>query len=311
MPKLKSARHHWWPRCVSARWAAEDGTTGWMKPDGSCIRVRPKKLGLIGNAHHIKLSHLPGDSTPWDTNFENEFDTADSNFPAVIAWLENLDHEFLLNRELRDRFLSQPATDDQLRVLTECVVSLAVRSPMNREASVSHAERLRGPLPNPERKALIGANMWRSQRVIADNIGARGKFVVLFSNEREFIFGDGFFHNVKAILNPPMNPKILAPITPNMSVIVTQPMSYTVQPRLSTIVLNYKEVNQCNHAVQVYSRQALFFRSERPMAEDAFTCGEHRVYSHPDNPIDKLIHSIPGVPPRNRSLDSLIRTGPW
>jgi putative addiction module component (TIGR02574 family) len=30
MPKLKSERHHWWPRCVSAHWAAEDGTTGWF-----------------------------------------------------------------------------------------------------------------------------------------------------------------------------------------------------------------------------------------------------------------------------------------
>lgn len=310
MPKLKSERHHWWPRCVSARWAAEDGATGWMKPDGSCIRVPPKELGLIGNAHHIKLGRHPGDSTDWDTSFENEFDTADSNFPAVIAWLESLKHEFMPHRELPDRFLAQSAADDQLRLLTECVVSLAVRSPMNREASVSLAEHLRGPIPNPERNALIGANMRRSQRLISDSIGANGKFVVLFSHGREFIFGDGFFHNVKAVINPPIDPKILAPITPSVSVIVSRPTSFTVQPRLSTIVLSDKDVDLCNHAVQVYSRQALYFRSHRPMVQEVFACNEHRAYSHPDNPIDNLLRSIPGVPPRDRSLDFLMRTAP-
>ncbi len=308
MPKLKSQRHHWWPRCVSAHWAAEDGTTGWVKPDGGCIRVPPKELGLIRNAHHIKLGRHPGNSTHWDTSFENEFDAADNNFLSVISWLQDLKHESMLQRELYDRFLAHFATDDQLRLLTECVVSLAVRSPMNREASVSLAELLRGPIPDPERSALIGANMRHSLRLIADSIGADGKFAVLFSHGKEFIFGDGFFHNVKAVVNPPSNPKILAPITPRVSVIVSRPTSFNVQPRLSTIVLSDEEVGLCNHAVQVYSRQALYFRSQKPAVEDVFACNEHREYSRQDNPIDNLLCSIPGVPPRDRSLDSFVRT---
>ena len=245
MPKLKSERHHWWPRCVSARWAADDGTTGWIKPDGSCIRVPPKELGLIGNAHHIKLGRHPGDATGWDSSFEREFDAADSNFPSVISWLESLKHEFMPHRELRNRFLSQSAADDQLRLLTECVVSLAVRSPMNREASVALAERLRGPIPNPQRNTLIGANMRHSQRLIADSIGANGKFAVLFSHGREFIFGDGFFHNVKAVVNPPIGPKILAPITsgcerhrdpPNVVYRATSALDYRLERRRSRSV---------------------------------------------------------------------------
>lgn len=310
MPKLKSARHHWWPRCVSTRWAAEDGTTGWIKPDGSSVRVPPHKLGLIGNAHNIKLGRHPSDSTHWDTSFEKEFDKADSNFPSVISWLESLSYEFMPHSELRSRFLAQPADDNQLRLLTECVVSLAVRGPMNREASVALAERLRGPISNPERDSLIGANMRQSQRLIADSVGVSGKFAVLWSHGREFIFGDGFFHNVKAVVNPPIGPKILAPITPTMSVIVSRPTSFTVQPRLSTIVLSNEEVDRCNHAVQVYSSQAIYFRNDRPMVEDVFACGKHLEYSHPDNPIDSLLLSIPGVPERDRSLDLLMRTAP-
>jgi hypothetical protein len=205
MPKLKSARHHWWPECVSAHWAAEDGMTGWIQPDGTCRRVHPKQLGVIGNA-------------------------------------------------------------------------------------------------------LIGVNMRHSQRLVSDTIGSNGKFVVLFSQGREFIFGDGFFHNVRAIANPPISPKILAPITPRMSVLVARPPSFTVQPRLLTIVLSDEEVDRCNHAVQVYSRQALYFRSDRPTVEEVFTCNEYRQYASRDNPIDNLIYRIPGVPPRDRSFDFLMST---
>jgi hypothetical protein len=306
MLKLKSARHHWWPQCVSANWAAADGTTGWVRPDGSCIRVPPKELGSIGNAHHIKLLGCSSeDSIGWD--FENEFDVADTQFPAVISWLNTLDSDFVPHREFRDRFFAQPATDAQLRLLTECVVSLAVRGPMNREASVSLAEHFRGRLPSLERNAVIGMNMCHSQRLIADSIGANGKFAVLFSHGREFIFGDGFFHNVRAVVNPPMNPKILAPITPTISVIVSRPTSFTVEPRLATIVLSDEEVDCCNHAVQVYSRRALYFRSDRPTVEDVFACNQHRAYSSPDNPIDNMLHALPGVPPRDRSLDFLLK----
>ncbi|WP_413787072.1 hypothetical protein, partial [Pseudomonas aeruginosa] len=61
----------------------------------------------------------------------------------------------------------------------------------------------------------------------------------------------------------------------------------------------------CNHAVQVYSKGALFYRSERPNLIEAFTSGTHLIYEHPDNPMDNLIRSIPGIPPRDRSLDFL------
>ncbi len=307
MAKLKSAGHHWWPECVSTRWAADDGCVGWIKPDGNCIRIRPSGLGVIGNAHHIKLGRVPGDPTVWDSSFEKEFDEADSNFPALISWLQSLAHKFVHDQDLRNRFLAVAAADDRLRVLTECVVSLAVRSPMNREASVAVAERFRGSIPIPERNALIGLNMRQSQRVVTDTIGSRGKFAVLFTRGREFIFGDGFFHNVTAVVNPPLSPKILAPITPNISVVVFRPSRFTVEPKLSTLVLSDEEVDRCNHAVQVYSRNALYFRSNQPDLVEAFTCSKHLEYTSPDNPIDNLLCSIPGVPPRDQTFDFLLQ----
>ena len=37
--------------------------------------------------------------------------------------------------------------------------------------------------------------MRNSHRLIADSIMSRGKFVAVYSQGREFVFGDGFFHN--------------------------------------------------------------------------------------------------------------------
>ncbi|MBG5166835.1 hypothetical protein [Pseudomonas aeruginosa] len=245
MKKLKSERHHWWPRCVSKHWADAEGFTHWITPDGTDKRVPPAKLGMIGNGHHIKLSQNSADSSPWDMSFEREFDVADGNFPSLIEWLNALTKQELFGRDLRDRFVPQSCTDDQLKILTECVVSLVVRSPKNREAAVSVAEQLRGELPTPERNALIGLNMRQSQRMIADSIGGRAKFAVLFSSGKEFIYGDGFFNNVTGVGNPLHSPKIIAPITPMMAVIINRPTSFMVEPRLSTIVLSDDEVEAC------------------------------------------------------------------
>ncbi|NVM93289.1 hypothetical protein FHT32_006986 [Variovorax sp. SG517] len=245
----------------------------------------------------MKLASDTADSTPWDFSFEKEFDAADNHFPPLITWLESLERRSPDCSEPTSRYLAQPATDEQLRAITESVVSLAARSPATREASVAFAEDLRGPLASSERNALIGLSMRNYQRTFADSIGSNAKFAVLFSPKKEFIYGDGFFHNLKAPTVAPRNPKLLVPITPSMSVIISKPRSFTAIPRLSTIVLRELEVDQCNHAIQVYSCKALFYRSERPLVNEFFRKGEHLEYARTDNPIDELIGGLPGVTP--------------
>lgn len=50
-----------------------------------------------------------------------------------------------------------------------------------------------------------------------------------------------------------------------------------------------------NNVVQVYSRDALFYRSEKPDLIGDFTCGEHREFNAPGHKIDMLVEAIPGV----------------
>jgi hypothetical protein len=86
-----------------------------------------------------------------------------------------------------------------------------------------------------------------------------------------------------------------------MSVIINRPTSFMVKPRLSTLILTGDEVDRCNQAVQVYSRQALFFRRETPILTEDFMCGKHLHYENIDNPIDDLLRAIPGILPRNKN----------
>jgi hypothetical protein len=211
---------------------------------------------------------------------------------------------------MRHRFVAQLCSDNELLLMTECAVSLAVRGPMNREASVALAEDFRGTIESSERNALIGLNMRNSQRVIADSIGARGKFVAIYSQDKEFVFGDGFFHNVRNAQMAPHWPKLFVPITPRICILVCRPSRYTVEPKLSTLVLDDHEVDVCNHAVQVYAKNAIYFRSQQPALDEAFRRAEHLSYAQPGNPMDSLIHSIPGVPARDSSFDRFYNQGP-
>uniref|UniRef100_UPI002590D6A2 hypothetical protein n=1 Tax=uncultured Hydrogenophaga sp. TaxID=199683 RepID=UPI002590D6A2 len=252
------------------------------------------------NGHHIKMNS-DGGASPWDHSFERVFDKADRSFPALIRGLENLERKPVRGAEkMEQRFVPQACTDDMLATMSECATSLAVRGPMNREACVSLAEQIRGPIPASERNALMGMNMKNSQRVVADGIGANGKFVVIYSLAREFIFGDGFFHNVRNVHMMPMFPKMFVPLTPQISLLVCRPSRYTVEPKLTTLVLEDHEVALCNLTVQIYSKNAIYYRSEQPGLDEAFRSAEHLCYADEDNPVDSLIRSIPGVHVRTR-----------
>jgi hypothetical protein len=157
-------------------------------------RARPAAFGVIGNGHFIKLGDETGEPTPWDQNFESEFQRADSQFPSVITWLTGLTFEDRRHLPLRARFLPQPASDQMFGQMLESVVSIAIRSPMTRESCVSLAEQFRGPLPERERNSLITMNMRDMHRRAVKDLGVRGKATAILSPDREFIFGVGFYH---------------------------------------------------------------------------------------------------------------------
>lgn len=302
---MKSERHHWWPRALSKRWEDESGCVHWILPSGELRRVPSKELGAIRNGHHLKLSKTPGVSTPWDESFEHEFQSADNGLNSIVNWLEGLRYEPLLDLPLQQRFVPEHADEGMVASLMEALVSLVVRSPKNRETAVSLAEHFRGPLPQAERNALIALNIRRSQQTIAGALGTSGKFVAIFSPQREFVFGDGFFHNLCAEPAAMHFPKMLVPLTPRISVLFVRPTRYLTNPKMMTLVASADEVNNLNTVIQVYSKTSLYFRSEQPELTDHYRAAAHRRFRSNRNPVDLIINSIPGVERRHTYLDKL------
>jgi hypothetical protein len=305
MSSGKSERHHWWPVCVSRHWSDVAGGVNWLLPDGEVRRSTPANFGVIGNGHFIKLGKHTAETTVWDQNFEHEFQQADSGFPRIIEWLDGLEREPRTGLERRRRFLPQESRPDLFAAMVEALVSLAIRSPMTRSAVVSIAEHFREPLPERERNTLIAINMRDMHRRVMQSLGGRGKAAAIFSPEREFIFGDGFYHNLTSVSALPISPRILAPLTPRMAVLYAIPTRYITEPQLSTFVIDAEEAGMLNDVVQIYASEALFYRSEKPQIIEEYRVGCHRRFNSSRNPVEQIVHDMPGVPPRDTSLDFL------
>lgn len=303
--KSESKRHHWWPESVSKHWINKDGGIARLTVDGKQIPLTPKNIGVIGKGHSMEFGISPGEATPWDNNFESDFQEPDDSFPSVIEWASGLNFnpsEVLPNRK---RFLAQPIGDEIFLRAIKAITSLALRTPMTRERCVSAAEHFRGPLPERERNLLISSNLRQTYRLAMESLSARGKLAVIYSPQQEFIYGDGFYHNMASISTSQHLPKILAPLTPKISILYGRAMSYSVEPRLVTLVLRKDEAVSLNKVVQVYSKNELFFRNDKPEITEDFLKNKHLVFSDSRNVVEQIFHDIPGVPPRDDSLDFL------
>jgi hypothetical protein len=127
--------------------------------------------------------------------------------------------------------------------------------------------------------ALVALNMrWRHDAVKACMAGG-GKFAVLYSDTKEFIFGDGFYHTFHQPGRQYLTGSCVIPITPGLTMVYTRPQRSMVLPELMTAMLDPDEAECVNRMVQAYSEDCIFYRSMKPPIRDDFACGEHRKFA--------------------------------
>lgn len=289
-----ASKHHWWPKGVSRYWKNDEGIVHWLKPDGEVISSDPANFAAIGGGHSVRLGNDPGEDTPWDFTFEPEFDRPDSAFPHVIEWLQSLDRPPLIEAGLRDRYIPIEAASEQIDQLLECVISLAVRSPMTRALAVATAEHLRGSIKVKEKNNLISMNLRGTQRNHARNIPYIGKVAIIYSPNREFIFGDGFYSTLAPGSYNLGSLSIICPITPRIAVVIHKPSQYRTRPRLSAITFADQETDGLNSVTQIYACNAVFYREEKPTPSEYFVLRRHQVLDWP-NAICAFLRQLPGV----------------
>lgn len=294
----EAKQHHWWPRCVAEFWTNEKGFVQRIDPSGKVISLKPAKAARIGNAHAVRMGK-EGEPSVWDDHYEHVFQNADDQFPGVIRALQKFDNAAISGRD-QSRFSLIDLERDTFAALIEGVVSLAVRVPAFRERCVGLAEHLRGPLPERERNKLIGANQRHCQEGFAKQFLDRSVATILFADGEEFIYGDGIY----STLTPPPQPggslgdTILAAITPKMAILLHQPMAYSPDRQLSCTKLAEDETAFFNRIVQIHSKDYLFFRTGRPLLDEAFLVGKHCELSGHPHPVREFAKTLPGVSDR-------------
>ncbi len=291
---IKGEKHHWWPKGLSKYWENERGLVQRIDFKGEVIPSKPKEFGQISDGHNILFEN----ESPWQSTIEYYFDEPDQNMPKIVGWLASLKSEVKTENTTEFLYLSQEREDENLDTLRECIISLVVRSPKYRNAQNSFVESFRGKLEKAESKRLIAANINQKYKTLVQNSKGAGKFAILFSEKFEFIYGDGFYSNINAATEHLSGLKIVIPMTPHIAVVWSSPMAYRSYPRLISIEADKETVEIVNNSVQVYSKEHLFFRTQKPSLIEDFKLGEHKVYDHQTDPVARLIDLL--IPDESR-----------
>lgn len=285
-PFKAGERHHWWPQSLSKNWANSEGLITESRPNTGSTTATPLRAARISDGHNIKV----GD--PWNTTFEEWFDRPDSEFPRIVQILEKLrELDQKARPEGEARVGLHILSDEDSELLCECLVSLAVRSPKFRAQAMSVVTELRGSVPKPEYKALSAGNIHQTYGHLRRNIGAWGKYLVIYSGNQEFIFGDGFYNNLSPAAMDIMGKTILVPLTPNMSVALYSVRGRPGTPNVATIEATADLVSLLNMTVQIYSKDCLYSRSQPPELLSHFMQNEYLVYESPD-PVQGFLDEI-------------------
>lgn len=287
---FESVRHHWWPKTLSDYWKGSDGRVSQLSPGGVVLRERPASFGIEKHAHNIRI----GGS--WNSSFEADFGGADSAMSHLVDWLITLEARETNSSVFADRLLGHILSTQQTEWLADCLASLLVRSPAMRHRirqGVEYHRKEFGLLDYQADTSLIAANMRPMLRSFTNHIKATGKFAVLFTEDREFIFGDGFLQSFPTVVPVYNGPKCIIPLTPAMSVLYCSPSRYASTTRIATVRLRRDEVDYCNWLVQIYACDRLFYRSDAPARSQEFIDARHyelRYHSEPWS--DELINTL-------------------
>lgn len=288
---LKTQAHHWWPRSLSQHWEDDDGLVSALRPGGEVTRSQHGSFGAITNAHAVKLGG------PWDSTFEPQFNTADSEMTDVVSWLLTLETSHAdADGPMLPRILAQELADTRAQQLARTVASLVARSPRTRNGIRLTTEHYRGEfnLPDPTAsKTLIALNQRGLYDAYLKSLEGNGRWAILFSDTAEFVFGDGFWHNFPSSADGLYSLKCVLPLTPTMAVVYQRPQRYPTEPRLVTLRMSATEVASLNELVQIYAKDFIFFRGHRPTVTPAFATGQFRQLKyHRHTCLDALLDDL-------------------
>ena len=113
-----------------------------------------------------------------------------------------------------------------------------------------------------------------------------------FSDSAEFIYGDGTYSNISSKVHDLYAMRVVIALTPNIAIVWSNPPAYTSKPTVKALQVDSTVVSMVNEATQIYSKDYLFYRNDKPELIDAFKIGEHRIFAERENRSLQFINSL-------------------
>jgi hypothetical protein len=151
-------------------------------------------------------------------------------------------------------------------------------------------EQFRGEIEKRENMGLIAANINQSYSALVSSSRGCGKLAIISSDNFEFIYGDGVYSNIGATTESLSGLKLAIPVTLKIAVVWSLPMSYRIEPRIKVVHADTDIVRLINYSIQVYSKDYLFYRSQKPELLSVFKEHVHKVFKSDHDPIANLIN---------------------
>ena len=158
----------------------------------------------------------------------------------------------------------------EYEAFSEGLASLVLRSPEYRNRillNTNHYRRAFG-LSDADARGGVAGNIHQWYHMAVSDF--RNAFLLLlFSKSNEFIFGEGYLNNVAGSTYTHQLRAVL-PLTPELAVIAFGGSGGAPPAQVCSLCVDARVVLAINELTQIYTKDAVFFRSQKPDINDHF-----------------------------------------
>lgn len=278
------------------------GNVSSINPDGIIEpkRVKNRKIAYRSHGH----AFLRG--TPWETNFEDEFSSADNNASKVVEALlaikplggttaEFLDLLVKRPKNLREMCKFYHLDEDIHRSLLLLLLSLLIRSPARRYRYELYPAKFGLPPDGEIGKGNMQQQFHIAKKLCETSFLSNQYTVLIHASRKKFVFGDGCLDWLTGSLNGlQIRGSALVALTPRLCVYFCTPHTMRRSPNCASFRAAPWMVDWINNIVQIYARDRLFFLGRTPVLTDVFRRRRFQEHARKEDDLIDMLDEVAG-----------------
>jgi hypothetical protein len=185
-------------------------------------------------------------------------------------------------------------TQEDYDAFAEGLASLVLRSPGFRNYIRSNTNGYRADSNIPDigaRDSLIAMQIhqWYSTTVASFQ---KSHMALLYSRHREFVLGEGYLNNVRGSSHT-LSLRAVIPLTPELAVICYSGSGMSPPAPVCSLSVTAEDVDAINELAQIYGKEFIYFRSQRPKILSHFERNEFLVLEgHYATVVEEIVEAV-------------------